>query len=238
MRSALRWPWGVRRPEEEPLELESEIGGRLEAHVRDTAGPEPEMLTRVRAALVAQFAAAHASRRPTRRPRRLAFALGAAAALAAISIATAVATSGPGTPFYDLRLALERWSLPAEASERAVARLDHLERRLAEARAASDRGNGPGVAIALAAYESQLAEAVGPGFAPPGLAVALERHRRILETMAPALPPEAQDEAVQALEHLEGALAAPVGTTPPPTGVPPSRAPGPAEDSPGSDARP
>lgn len=232
MRIRLSWPGRHDGSHGGELELvERELGGRLDAHAA-ALEPDPDVLVRARAELLARFAEARSTAIPPSRRRRLALPLVAATVLAATSLATATAASDPGEPFYGLRLAIERLSLPATASDRAIAQLDHLERRLTEAREASRRGNGRGVADALAAYESQLVEAVRPGFGPPGLGIALERHRRLLETMVPGLPSDAQDEVTDALQRLEGVLETTTGTPGAPVDTPAPRDPGPPTEVP------
>lgn len=238
MRFNPSWPGRHDGPRGDELDLlERELGDRLDAHATAELEADPAVLGRTRAELMARFVERRAAVVLPGRRRRLALSLIAATALAGASLAIATAASDPGEPFYGMRLAIERLGLPATASDRAVAQLDHLERRLVEAGEASRRGNGRGVVDAIAAYEAQLVEAVRPGFDPPGLGTALEHHRRLLETMVPELPPEAQDEVAEALAHLDGVVEAttraPGAPVEPPVEPPASRDPGPPDQAPG-----
>ena len=219
----------------DPDTLEADVAERLEAFAARALDPDEGVVRRHRGKLMDRFIADKVGARPARESRPWRLATGAAAlALLAISIATTAAVaSGPGQPLYGLRLAFEQLTLPAQVPERALAQLDHLEQRLAEARQASDRGNGRGVVEALAAYQSQLEAAIGTNGQAPGLDVALQRHRHLLESLAPLAPPAAQAKVIDALVHVQGAIDA--ATTAPGAPAEPraSESPGRPEDTPG-----
>lgn len=91
--------------------------------------------------------------------RKTAISLVSAAALAVAMVGGAAAASQAGGALYEARLFVEQVTLPAEPSERAVAELDRLSQRLAEADAAARSGDHTAAAAALAAYERIMAEA-------------------------------------------------------------------------------
>lgn len=96
------------------------------------------------------------------------------------------AESGPGEAFYDARLTVEALALPPDDTPEGVAaRLALLDRRLAEATEASERGDEAAATAALGAYRSRLGElfpaAAGAvdlaAVAIPGIELAaVERH--------------------------------------------------------------
>ena len=128
---------------------------------------DPEALARVRAQVTAEFrrsSAAGSTRRAAGRasvspPRGWRAALrplapfGLAGALVLGSVGLVAANSGPGDPFYGLRLAAEELSLLGPATH-----LDRLQQRLDEASRESD--NASAVSAALKAYREELQRAL------------------------------------------------------------------------------
>lgn len=105
----------------------------------------------------------HLGRRPDPAGGRIHVGRRAAILALGLTIATvgsvAGAESGPGEAFYDARLAVETLALPPDDTpEGVVARLSLLDRRLAEATEASERGDDAAAAAALGAYRSRLGE--------------------------------------------------------------------------------
>lgn len=225
-------PWRrTARWEGEPLA--PDLADGLDAFARAALRPDDRVLARTRSAVLARFVDARLGAAPAR-PLRRRWTLAATGALAGLlAFSAAAAASGPGQPLYGLRLAVEELTLPAHVPDRAAAQLDHLERRLAEARDASDRGNERGVLEALVAYQGQLEAAVRPNGRAPGLEIALERHRTMLEALAPIAPAAARATLTEALDQLEGAIdaASQVPGLPAESGPPDS--PGPPDDVPG-----
>ena len=91
--------------------------------------------------------------------RRTAISLVGAAALAVGMVGGAAAASQAGGALYEARLFVEEITLPAEPTERAIADLDRLTQRLAEADDAARSGDHAVAASALAAYERIMAKA-------------------------------------------------------------------------------
>jgi hypothetical protein len=97
-------------------------------------------------------------------PVRLLPAVAAAVLLIALT-AGGIVASAPGLPLYGVRLATEELFLPAGGTERVMAQLDRLERRLDEAEAAAKAGDLGAAAAALAAYQ-RIAEQLQAGQRP------------------------------------------------------------------------
>jgi hypothetical protein len=140
-------------------------------------------------------------------PRRLAagfaivFALTGGASLAA-------AESGPGQPFYHLRLTVDSLTLPAQGSARVQALLERLDARLAEVRQAGARYDHAAVADAMGAYEANLTDLTDTIEASGTDAFVLDelnRHVAILEGLLGQLPPQAQVGLQHALDHAQQA---------------------------------
>lgn len=170
---------------------EGRLRQRLEAYAEARLSPDPATAARLRARVLAVAhrqadlrrgdagltivpstirqgpgIEAHATGRSGRRSApgrraRLAAAMLAAALVLGGAGAAAVAAAGPGGALYETRLWAERLVLPAEPSVRALAELERLELRLAEARAAARDGDIPALTAALGAYERILDQATG-----------------------------------------------------------------------------
>lgn len=131
--------------------------------VRRLFAPPPEAIARMERIAIAAFRSSFCGPtvRPGHRvalPRRLVAAVLLATALAGVT-GVAYAASGPGQPFYPVRLSLERAMLPAvDSAARADAEVDLLRRRLDEATAATDRADRPAVRASLAAYRDGVVE--------------------------------------------------------------------------------
>ena len=151
---------------------------RLEAYAESRLSPDLATTSRMRARVLAHAhrhadlaradaalmivppgAAEEQRARRSARARRTAISLLSAAALAVAMVGGAAAASQAGGALYDARLFVEEITLPAEPSERAIAELDRLSRRLAEADAAARAGDHPAASAALAAYERIMATA-------------------------------------------------------------------------------
>ncbi|MFM2106208.1 MAG: hypothetical protein RL338_1240 [Chloroflexota bacterium] len=105
----------------------------------------------------------HLGRRPDASGGRIHAGRRAAILALGLTVATvgsvAGAESGPGEAFYDARLAVESLALPPDDTPEGVAaRLALLDRRLAEATEASERGDDAAATAALGAYRSRLGE--------------------------------------------------------------------------------
>jgi hypothetical protein len=188
----------------------------LEAYADARLMPTGPVLARMRAAVLAEAAAAAADRRraevipgPKRRfampelhvPRR-AFALGLAASLS-LGTSAAVFAAPPGSPFYNARLVIEAALLPTQLDERLAAREDHLDDRLREAEAAAASGDIVALEAALVAFQAELDAAVGSSDEDLArlahLQAAIEKHVAKLQELAARLPTE--EARANALEH-------------------------------------
>lgn len=205
-----------------------ELEARLRAYAEGTLNPRPEAMAAIRVRLMAQARRRGAAPQPEgvwARLRRLADALGqggmaplrrpALAAALAVAIllggAGAVAAgSGPGGPFYGLRLWLEEATLPSEANARAQAELKLLAERIDEAQDAARSGNEAGVAAALNAYRQILDQALaGAGTnldQEERLRDALTTHIVVLEALMNQVPHPARDAIQLALDRSDRAL--------------------------------
>ena len=139
--------------------------------------------------------------------RRTAISLVSAAALAIAMVGGAAAASQAGGALYEARLFVEEITLPAEPSERAIAELDRLSQRLAEADAAARSGDHAAAATALAAYERIVAEASANVLAAndPVAAAAFEtglgRNVEVLQALIAHVPAQAGAAISRAVER-------------------------------------
>jgi hypothetical protein len=142
-------------PEETP-DGASEV---LERVAAGPLSPDDEALARMKNRLLAAYAQPMASRVETGRPSRSGYRRRLFAATASIAVmlmaagGVAAAESGPGEPFYRVRLDVEALFLPAPGSDaRLTADLDRAQARLAEAQRAASSGDWNAEADALGAY--------------------------------------------------------------------------------------
>lgn len=151
--------------------------------------------------------------------RRL-VAVGLALLVALASVAAVAAETGPGQPFYRVRLAFEDLTLPPPGShDRLDAQLRLLAARLSETASAAAARDTRGVADAASAYADRVAAAVDDfvaADAPMTLAGVLARQHAELEAIAADAPPAALPAvagARRAVTDAQDRLAEPV---PPP----------------------
>ena len=215
----------------------------LEARVEAAFAADARALRRVRDNVTSEFRARAAtglgdgSRGPRWTARvRLSGALGLAFVLAMLGVGLVAAESGPGQPFYGLRLAAEELTLPAPGVARVQSQLARLEARLAEMQQGIQAGDAGAVVAALAAYRAELAEALVDGQAADdqtaSLLAALTKHQDVLTALQSVLPEAAQRGIAEALEQVgtaveqlqAGGSSGPPGSVPgsggPPTGGP------------------
>jgi hypothetical protein len=148
--------------------------------------------------------------------RRRAFAaICAAAVLALSSVGFAAAESGPGQPFYRLRLGIEAVNLPpAGSQDRLGADLSRADARLDEVSAAAAGQNWNGAGDAASAYQEVIAGLSLPSDTTATAYSRLEAQLARLEALrARSKPPEtAQLDA--AIATLCGLLGIPVPSLP------------------------
>jgi hypothetical protein len=150
-----------------------------------------------------------ASERPTRRAGRLRSLL-IAASMAALGVAIVGGVStaaGTGGPLYEARLWVEEATLPSEPSARAVAELQRLERRIAEAGAAAAAGDLRAAETALAAYERIMSEAsagviaANDTVAAAALEAGVGRNVEVLQALIARVPATAGEAIGGAIER-------------------------------------
>lgn len=191
------------------------LAALLDRYAATRLAPDAEQLTYLRAVSVRAYVdrglrgGRPARSRPSMLvwPRRLAvgfaivFALTGGASLAA-------ADSGPGQPFYHLKLTLDSLTLPVQGSARVDALLQRLDARLSEVRQAGARNDHAAVADATGAYEANLTdltEAIDASGANAFVLDELSHHVAILEGLLGQLPPQAQAGLQHALDHAQQA---------------------------------
>jgi hypothetical protein len=167
-------------------------------------------------------------------PRRFLRGWSLAAAFALLLIASAsvvAAESGPGQPFYGLRLAIGSVFLPAgePAHERGLAA--QLDDRLAEVRAAARLGDGAGAQAAIREYLNTLSQLTRTAITDADILALLQRHHDTLQELLSVAPAQATggvQEALDAAGKVNGL--APPGASAVPH---PTPAPGAGESPPG-----
>ena len=196
------------------------FAGDLATAVDGAFAPDEAALRRVRAQVAVEFRLQAAARSGGRRVRpgwftgvRRAAALALALGLVAGSFGLVAANSGPGQPFYGLRLAAEELTLPAPGEARVRAQLARLEDRLAEALEEAQAGDPGGVAAALDAYRAELSQALSESNASTGgvgpLLNALTAQEVVLEALLSVVPASARsglDRAIEQVGHAEDVL--------------------------------
>jgi hypothetical protein len=205
----------------------------LEALLRQYAGtrltPGSGQLAAGRAALLQAFATQPSRISSRRRPILRGWSLAAAFAVLLVAGSGLVAAeSGPGQPFYGLRLALGSITLPVEepAHDRGLAA--QLDDRLSELRVAAQVGDGSGALAAIREYLKALNELARGGVTEPAILALLQRHEDTLQQLLTAAPIQATDGVRQALDaagKVGGAVSHPTapqgaGASAPATGRP------------------
>lgn len=178
------------------------IEARLEAYATERLEPDSARLERLRARALADFVAG-----PRPRSDRLRPALVGALALILVT-AAAAAASGPGQPFYGLRLAAERALLPAAGMEHTQALLAQLDQRLEELRTSAQAGEADALQAALEAYRDGLRGLTDdPEISALDDVVLnrLARHAKVLTDTLAVAPPEALNGIQQALDDAQHA---------------------------------
>ena len=142
----------------------------LQSYARESLSPDEATLSRIGASVRAAFVAGTAvavnveSRSPIGlRRRRVVAAMCAVAVLTLSSVGFAAAQSGPGQPFYRVRLNIEAANLPAPSSlDRLNTDLNRADQRLDEIVAAAAASDWNGAADATAAYIDVIASVYLP----------------------------------------------------------------------------
>jgi hypothetical protein len=183
------------------------MDGELNALLAKTLVPNEERLDRVRGHVLAAFHSrqvAVEARRP-RRVRGWAMATLFSGLLLATSGLVVAAASGPGQPFYAVRLAINNMMLPSSGTARDHGLAEELDTRLAEARSASERGDAAALLAALDAYRQTLHEFGKPPLTDAWILTLLGQHRALLESLVNGAPAAAQEGLRKALADADHA---------------------------------
>jgi hypothetical protein len=189
-----------------------EIELLLDRYAREGLTPEPGQLASGRVAMLDAFSAARVAPEPSRRLLHGWSLAGALALLLIGSTSIVVAESGPGQPFYGLRLAIGSVTLPGgePAHDRGLAA--QLEDRLAEVRAAARDGDARGALAAIHEYLDTLRELTRNGVTDPEILALLQRHEAALHDLLTVAPNQATDglqEAYDAAGKVKGVVTRP-----------------------------
>lgn len=199
---------------------------RLEAYAESRLSPDLATTSRMRARVLARAhrhadlaradaaltivgpgAAEDQRARRSATVRTTAISLVSAAALAVAIVGGAAAASQAGGVLYETRVFIEEITLPAEPSERAIAELDRLSQRLAEADAAARSGDHAAAAAALAAYERIMADAsaevltANDPVAAAAFETGLGRNVEVLQALIAEIPAQASAAISRAVER-------------------------------------
>jgi predicted RecA/RadA family phage recombinase len=130
-----------------------------------------------------------------------------AAALVLGASAGSVFAARPGGPLYEPRLWLETLTLPSDPSQRALAELDRLDHRLAEAKDAVRSGDSAAAAAALEAYATIMEQASSAAIAAQDdvavavLETGVGHNVDVLQALILALPDQAADAIERAVQR-------------------------------------
>lgn len=229
----MRWPTFGRRTDDPRLAATASLLTEFAAQQESLDAGQRE---RMRAATLVAFRAQRvggSQTTPARRfPRLAAVAVGLVAVLA-LGGTVAAAESGPGQPFYGLRLTIESLTLPSGGTARTQALLGQLDRRLAEARAESAKGDANGVSDAVRAYLATLDQingGIGQGVSQTAVDAALQQHLSVLNDLLGSAPTAAQSGLQRAVDHTQQAIqqhpAAPAASSQPSHPGNPQESPG------------
>jgi hypothetical protein len=212
------------------------VGERLERYSAEGLTPDPVRMARVRASVLAEFAnrSAQPARRRPRRPLLHGWALAVAFLVLFVTTGTIIAAeSGPGQPFYAVRLAIGAATLPWAEPARDRDLAGQLDDRLGEARAAAEKGDSHGAQAAIDAYLQTLDELTGHGINDPDVLRVLHRHLDTLNQLLSVAPPQAADGLQHALDAAGHAteVTAPPAASGGPHPTPPQNGGGPPSSS-------
>jgi hypothetical protein len=191
----------MRPPESRPTD---DVELLIDRYATERLAPDPDQIAKGRAAMLAALAGTGAMPAPTRRRRHSllrGWSLAAAFALLLVTVGSLVAAeSGPGQPFYGLRLAIGSVNLPVgePAHDRGLAA--QLDDRLTEVGAAAEIGDGRGVRAAIHEYLRTLSELTRNGVSDPAILALLQRHQDTLQQLLSVAPTQATDGVQEALD--------------------------------------
>ena len=175
----------------------TDIDGALDRYATAGLAPRSDQLDRGRAAVLHAFA-----QRPAvggavgLRGWSLAAALGLVLVMAGTMVA---AESGPGQPFYGLRLAIGSITLASAEPAHGRGLAHQLDDRLVEAGVAARKGDGRAAEAALSEYLHTLSELARNGISDPDILNLLQRHEDTLQELLSVAPAEATGGVQEAL---------------------------------------
>jgi len=181
-------------------DLADDVERLIDRYAAARLAPAGETIAHGRVATLDAFAAT-AYRRRQQRPVLRGWSLaGAFALLLAATSGFVAAQSGPGQPFYGLRLAIGSATLPVgqPAHDRGLAA--ELDDRLTEVRAATQVGDGRGALAAIHEYLHTLRELARNGVSDPAILALLQRHEETLKQLLSAAPTQATTGLREALD--------------------------------------
>ena len=204
---------------------------RIRARVLAVAHRQADLARADAALTIVSATTERSQRRPARRrraPWQRALVGLLAASLALGGAAGTAFAARPGGALYEPRVWLETLTLPSDPSQRALAELDRLERRLAEAVEAVRSGDTAGATAALEAYERILEQASAAAIAARDdvaaavLETGVGHNLDVLRALMLAVPDEAAgaierivqraiDRSDGAIERIERGQGAPAG---------------------------
>ena len=175
----------------------TDIDDALDHFATTGLAPRSDQLDRGRAAVLHAFA----QRRAARGAHGLrGWSLGAALGLILVATGAAVAAeSGPGQPFYGLRLAIGSITLAGEEPAHGRGLAHQLDDRLTEAGIAARNGDGRAAEAALSEYLHTLSELARNGISDPDILDLLQRHQDTLQQLLSVAPADATGGVQEAL---------------------------------------
>jgi hypothetical protein len=197
------------------------VAEQLERYAVGALSPDRAQLSRMRDTVVLAYLGGDARTTggmPSSPPwaRRWSFSL--ALALLLLGGGAVAAESGPGQPFYQLRLGIASFTLPGQGEARERGLAAQLDDRLNEADAAVRNGDGHAAEVAIQAYLHTLDELKRDGGLDPAVLADLQHRLDVLRALMSTAPSHATNglqQAIDAAKHASGET--PIGK---PSGVP------------------
>jgi hypothetical protein len=175
----------------------TDLDDALDRYATTGLAPRSDQLDRGRTAALHAFA----QRRVAGGGRGLrGWSLAMAFGLILVATGAVVATeSGPGQPFYGLRLAIGSITLASEEPAHGRGLAHQLDDRLAEAGVAARKGDGRAAEAALSEYLLTLSELTRNGISDPDILDLLHQHQDTLQELLSVAPADATGGVQQAL---------------------------------------
>ncbi|MDP9250195.1 MAG: hypothetical protein M3O78_02350, partial [Chloroflexota bacterium] len=180
----------------------------LERYAASALGPDKAQLSRMRDNVVLAYLGRNTRGAGEIRPsrpwaRRWSFVL--ALVLLLLGSGVVAAESGPGQPFYQLRLTIASFTVPSQGAARERGLAAQLDDRLNEADAALRNGDGRAAEAAIQAYLHTLDELERDGTLEPAVLADLQHHLDVLRALMSTAPPQATNGLQQAIDEAKHA---------------------------------